>query len=76
MQKRGRMNEFIQPQIEKATQDIEDLIENLNALEDSGWVAPEDMDEIAYYLVRIANIVGMSIDIDRMNDQHLQRAAE
>lgn len=76
MQKRGRMNEFIQPQIEKATQDIEDLIENLNALEDSGWVASEDMDEIAYYLVRIANIVGMSIDIDRMNDQHLQRAAE
>lgn len=70
------MNEFIQPQIEKATQDIEDLIENLNALEDSGWVAAEDMDEIAYYLVRIANIVGMSIDIDRMNDQHLQRAAE
>lgn len=70
------MNEFIQPQIEKATQDVENLIENLNTLEETGWVAPEDMDEIAYHLLRIANIVGMSIDIDRANDQYLQRAAE
>lgn len=70
------MNEFIQPQIENATQNVENLIENLNALEQTGWVATEDMDEITYYLLRIANIVGMSIDIDRMNDQYLQHAAE
>jgi len=70
------MNEFIQPQIEKATHDIESLIENLNVLENTGWLPSEEMDEIAYYLLRIANIVGMSIDIDRINDQHLQRAAE
>jgi hypothetical protein len=70
------MNEFIQPQIEKATHDIESLIENLNVLENTGWLPSEEMDEIAYYLLRIANIVGMSIDIDRINDQLLQRAAE
>jgi hypothetical protein len=70
------MNEFIQPQIEKATQDVESLIENLNVLENTGWLPADEMDEIAYYLLRIANIVGMSIDIDRINDQLLQRAAE
>jgi hypothetical protein len=70
------MNEVIQPQIEKATQDIENLIDNLTVLEDTGWLPSEDMDEIAYYLMRIAAIAGMPIDIDRVNDQHLARAAE
>jgi len=57
--------------MEKAAHDIEDLVEHLNTLEDAGWLAAEDMDEVAYYLTRIVHLVGLDIDIDRMNDKYL-----
>ena len=70
------MNDVINPAMDKATDNLENLIDNLSVLEDTGWLPSEDMDEIAYYLMRIATIVGMPLDIDRINDQHLARAAE
>lgn len=70
------MNDVINPVMDKATDNLENLIDNLTVLEDTGWLPSEDMDEIAYYLMRIATIVGMPLDIDRINDQHLLRAAE
>jgi hypothetical protein len=70
------MNNVINPVMDKATNNLESLIDNLTVLEDTGWLPSEDMDEIAYYLMRIATIVGMPLDIDRINDQHLLRAAE
>lgn len=59
------------PSMEKAAHDIEDLVEHLNTLENAGWLASEDMDEVAYYLTRIVHLVGLEIDIDRMNDKYL-----
>jgi hypothetical protein len=61
----------LNPNMEKAANDIEDLVEHLNTLESSGWLASEDMDEVAYYLTRIVHLVGLDIDIDRMNDNYL-----
>jgi hypothetical protein len=31
---------------------------------------------VAYYLTRIINIVGLEIDIDRINDEHINKSAE
>lgn len=59
------------PSMEKAAHDIEDLVEHLNTLENAGWLASEDMDEVAYCLTRIVHLVGLDIDIDRMNDKYL-----
>jgi hypothetical protein len=70
------MNEVTSPAMDKATNNLENLIDNLTVLEDTGWLPSEDMDEIAYYLMRIATIVGMPLDIDRINDKHILRAAE
>ena len=70
------MNDMINPQMDKAADNIENLVDSLTVLEDTGWLPAEDMDEIAFHLMRIIAIAGLPIDIDRMNDQHLARAAE
>ena len=70
------MNDVINPQMDKATNNIENLIDNLTVLEDTGWLPAEDMDEIAFHLMRIVAIAGLPLDIDRINDQHIAKAAE
>jgi hypothetical protein len=70
------MNDINNPHMEQAISNVESLIENLTVLEVTGWLGNEDMDEVAYYLTRIINIVGLEIDIDRINDEHINKSAE
>jgi hypothetical protein len=70
------MNDIDNPHMEQAITNVENLIENLTILEATGWLGNEDMDEVAYYLTRIINLVGLEIDIDRINDQHINSSAE
>lgn len=70
------MDEQLAPFMSEAEHSVNSLIENLNSLEYSGWLQDEDMNEIGYHLRRIIDIVGMQLDIDQYNDQHLANAAE
>ena len=70
------MNDINNPHMEQAISNVESLIENLTVLEVTGWLGNEDMDEVAYYLTRIINIVGLEIDIYRINDEHISKSAE
>lgn len=70
------MNDINNPHMEQAISNVESLIENLTVLEVTGWLGNEDMDEVAYYLTRIINIVGLEIDIDRINDEYISKSAE
>lgn len=70
------MAQFDNAPMEKAESSIEQLIENLNTLENAGWLSDQDMNELAFYLRRVIDIVGMQIDIDQYNDQYIANAAE
>lgn len=70
------MNDFINPNIEDATDNTESLFNNLINLESSGYLAPEHMDEIVYYLRRIVDIANLPVVIDRFNDDYLNQISE
>lgn len=70
------MNDFINPNIDDASENIENLFENLINLENSGYLASEHMDEIVYYLRRIIDIANLPVVIDRFNDSYLNEISE
>lgn len=70
------MNEQVHNIMDNAADSFNTFVENLNQLENSGWLQDQDMNEIGYYLRRVIDIVGMDIDIDQYNDDALTCAAE
>lgn len=58
------MYNFVSEQQENTTTNIEELISSLIDLENTGNISDEDTDECLYYLQKIVDITGASINFD------------
>lgn len=55
---------FVPEYTEEAVTNVSDLVKSLLDMEDSGSITVEDTDECIYYLRKISEITGLSVDFD------------
>lgn len=64
------MYTFVSETTEQTTEKVQTLIESLLELENMGEISDEDVDECIYYLQKLSEIVGATVDFDSLNDEH------
>ena len=63
-QRRDRMYNFVTEEQQYTTETLESLIDSIIELENVGNLNDEEADECIYYLQKIADITGASINFD------------